>query len=264
VRVDQPLSSDRSYGGEVFTSTLIQPLVVDGFVVARPGQIVAGHVAEAERAGRASGTSRLGLELTEISLVDGQQLPVLTQWIEYEGPTSVGNDVATVATVTGVGAAIGAAVDGGFGAGMGALAGAAASAIGVLATRGKPTEVYPESVLTFRTLSPLVIWTDRSAQAFLPVTQADYDRRVLERRVRPRRAYYAPPAHVYFEYRPRRTFYRPRVVVRPVRPVYVYPRVFAPRIVIAPRGRPRVAPRVVVRPRHRPHRGEGRGGGRRR
>jgi hypothetical protein len=250
VRVHQPISSERSHAGEVFAATLMQPLVVDGFVVARRGQIVSGLVAEAQNAGRASGTSHLGLELAEITFVDGQQLPILTQWIEYEGPTSIGNDVAAVAMVTGVGAAIGAAIDGGLGAGMGALAGVAASTIGVLATRGRPVEIYPESLLTFRTLSPLVIWTGRSAHAFLPVRQDDYDHRALERRAGSRRTYAAP---IYFEYRPRRSYYSPRIVIHPrPRPVRVYaPKIYAPRIIVAPRVKPRVVgPRF---PKHRPH-----------
>lgn len=243
VRVDQTLSSDNSLPGAVFTTTLVQPLVVDGFVVARRGQVVAGEVAYAQRAGRAKGTSSLGLELTEISLVDGHQVPVLTEWIEYEGPTGVENDVATIATVTGLGAAIGAAVDGGSGAGYGALAGAAASTIGILSTRGKAVEIYPESLLTFRTLAPVAFSTLHSSHAFLPVRQDDYAQRARPNRVRSRRTYTAPPAY-YFEYRYRspRPIYWPRIYW------YSYPRphyIYSPRIVVAPKF---VIPRVV-----RPH-----------
>jgi len=182
VHVDQPLSSDRNQPGDVFTATLVQPLVVNGFVVARRGQTVGGRVADAQKAGRSKGTSRLGMELTEISLVDGQQLPVRTQLIEYSGGPSVGRDAAAIATTTGMGAAIGAAADGGYGAGIGALAGAAASTIGVLVTRGRATEVYPETALTFRTLEPLTISTEQSGQAFQAVKQDDYEARLQQRR----------------------------------------------------------------------------------
>ena len=37
-----------------------------------------------------------------------------------------------------------------------------------------PTEVYPESLLTFRTTEPMTISTDRSSLAFAPVRQEDY------------------------------------------------------------------------------------------
>jgi hypothetical protein len=66
---------------------------------------------------------------------------------------------------------------------MGAIAGAGASTIGVLVTRGRPTVVYPEAALTFRTLAPLTIATENSAHAFEPVKQDDYEGpKRLERR----------------------------------------------------------------------------------
>jgi len=78
VRVNQWLSSDRNQQGDAFTATLQQPLIVDGIVVAQRGQTIAGRVSEAQKAGRVEGTSRLGLQLTELTLVDGQQMPVQT------------------------------------------------------------------------------------------------------------------------------------------------------------------------------------------
>ena len=210
IRVNQPLSSNRNRTGDSFAATLVQPLVVDGLVVARRGQTVAGRVVEVRKAGRVKGTSRLGLEVTEISLVDGQQLPVKTQLIERRGDTSVGRDVGAVGVTAGAGAAIGAAAAGGFGAGVGALAGAAVSTIGVLVTRGKPTVVYPETVLTFRLESSLAIATERSAQAFQPATQRDYARPVLYRRGPPRLAPPPPPYYAGY-YAP--YFYGPRLVL---------------------------------------------------
>jgi hypothetical protein len=182
VRLNEPLSSDHNRPGDVFTATVAQPLVVEGFVIARRGQTIAGQVTEAQKAGRFKGTSRLGVELTEITLVDGQQLPVRTQLIEYTGGTSVGRDATAIATTAGLGAAVGAAAEGGFGAGMGALAGAGASTIGVLLTRGRATVVYPEATLTFRTLAPVPVSTERAKHAFQAVRQDDYENRQLQRR----------------------------------------------------------------------------------
>ena len=182
-RVDQPLSSDRSLAGDTFTATLVAPLVVDGFVVARRGQTIEGRVSDARKAGRSKGTSLLGVEVTQISLVDGRQMPVRSQLMEYAGGKSVGRDVTAAATVTGTGAAIGAAAAGPVGAGLGALAGAAASAIGVLSTRGRATEIYPEAEIRFRTLEPITISTERSAQAFIGVRQDDYQPVTLQQRV---------------------------------------------------------------------------------
>lgn len=181
IRVDQPLSSDRNQSGDTFAATLAQPLVADGFVVARRGQTVEGRVSDAVKAGKAKGTSRLGLELIQMGLVDGRQLPLRTQLMEYTGGTSVGRDVAAAGAVTGTGAAIGAAAGGGMGAAIGAAVGAAASGIGVLSTRGRATEIYPESEVTFRTMEPISINTDRASQAFMPVQQTDYEPRLQQR-----------------------------------------------------------------------------------
>ena len=199
VRVNQPLSSDHNHSGDAFTATLVQPLVADGIVIARRGQTVAGRVAEAQKAGRAKGTSRLGIEITEVSLVDGQQFPVKTQLMERRGDTSVGRDVGAIGVTTGTGAAIGAGVAGPFGAGVGALAGAFVSTIGVLVTRGKPTVVYPEMVVTFRLEGPLTVSVARSA-AFRLARREDYVQPALYRRSPPRLlpppyygGYYYPP-----------------------------------------------------------------------
>jgi hypothetical protein len=182
IRVDQLLSSDHNAAGDAFPATLAQPIVADGFVVARRGQSVEGRVSEAVRAGKAKGTSRLGVELINLSLADGRQIPVRTQLMEYAGGKSVGRDAAAVGTVTGTGAAIGAAAGGGVGAAIGAAIGAAASGIGVLTTRGRATEIYPESEVTFRTLEPITVSTGRAPQAFAPVRQDDYEPRLQQRR----------------------------------------------------------------------------------
>ena len=175
VRIDQPLSSDRNQAGDAFSTTLIKPLVVDGVVVAQSGQTIAGRVAEAQKAGRVSGTSRLGVQLTELTLVDGQQVPIRSQLVNRRGPTSVGRDAAAIAGTTGLGAAVGAAADWGRGAAIGAGAGAAVGILGVLLTRGQPTIIYPEQVLTFRIEAPVAINTARAPDAFRYVDTRDYE-----------------------------------------------------------------------------------------
>ena len=187
LRVNDLLSSDRNQAGDQFTATLTQPIIGDGFVVARRGQMVAGRVAEAIRAGRAKGTSRLALELTEVQIADGQQVPVMTHLVQYAGGRSNGRDATAVGTTAGMGALIGAAASGGPGAGIGAAAGAAAAGLGVLLTRGRSTEVWPESQLTFRLTSPLRIHTERVPHAFLQIRQDDYEQpqQQLQRRPAP-------------------------------------------------------------------------------
>lgn len=174
VRLNQALSSDHNQPGDAFTTTLVQPVVVNGLVVARKGQSIQGRVEEVQKAGHVSGVSHLKVQLIEMVAVDGQQFPLKSTLIDRKGPTSVGQDVGTIGVTTGAGAAIGAAAAGGWGAGLGAIAGLGASTIGVLVTRGKPTVLYPETVLTFRLEAPITINTERSAYAFQPVSREDY------------------------------------------------------------------------------------------
>ncbi|HYL35646.1 MAG TPA: hypothetical protein VEV17_07030 [Bryobacteraceae bacterium] len=222
IRVNEPLSSDHNQPGDAFVATLAQPLVVNGLLLARRGQTVTGMVTEAKKAGRASGLSRLGLELTEVGLADGNQVQIKTQMMERHGDTSFGRDAVGIGATIGTGAAIGAAVNGGVGAGVGAAAGVVASTIGVLLTRGKPTVVYPETPLTFRLEAPVTI--DTASQAFQPPSQRDYEQSTL-RRPAPRPGYgpgYGPPPPPYF-YPP---YYRP----------YPYPYFYGPSFFFGYRG----------------------------
>ncbi len=107
-------------------------------------------------------------------MVDGQQIPVQTQLVERNGSTSVGRDAAAIGTTTGVGAAIGAAAGGGVGAGIGAGAGLVVSTVGVLLTRGNPTILRPETVLTFKIEQPVVVSTEHAPHAFRYVDPSDY------------------------------------------------------------------------------------------
>jgi hypothetical protein len=179
VRINQWLSSDRNRPGDTFTAVLEQPLLADGWVVARRGQLVTGRISAAQKTAHGKDAS-LGLELSELTLVDGQQLPVSTQLVPYAGrprsPNSNQRDAATIAATTIVGAGIGAAVGGGTGAAIGAGVGVMVGATGVVLGHGKPAVVPPESLLTFRLQEPLDISTERSQVAFRPVTQGDYDR----------------------------------------------------------------------------------------
>jgi hypothetical protein len=178
VRVNQLLSSDHNQAGDAFSASLVGPIVVNGLVVADRGQTIQGRVSEAQKAGRVSGTSRLGVELTDLSLVDGDQVPLHTSLVNRNGRTSEGRDAVAIGAATGIGAIIGAGAAGrheqGEGAAIGAGAGAAAGIIGVLLTRGKPTYITPEQVLTFRVENPIVISTERAPQAFRYVGPGDY------------------------------------------------------------------------------------------
>ncbi len=238
VRTTQALSSDRNRHGDGFTAVLEQPLVVQGWVVARRGQTVLGRVVDAQKAGRNKNDSMLAIELDELILVDGQQLPIRTELTQIIGGNSSSQTlqkVATVGTTTGIGAIIGGAAGGGDGAIIGTVIGAAAGLAGVFSTRGQPVEIYAETGLTFRLENPVRIFTGRSRQAFMPVIPDDYDHRADRNpdRYPVARNYQPPPVfdapyvygvyafpHVYYGfygYYGPRYYAAPRVYVRPGR-----------------------------------------------
>jgi hypothetical protein len=196
VRLMGSLSSDVNQAGDGFSATLEQPVVVDGWVVARRGQIAVGHVVQAQKAGRVRGVSSLAIALSDISLVNGRQVQVTSQLVQTSAGTSKGRDALALATTTGMGAAIGGAIDGGPGAGIGAGVGAAVGIAGVLLTPGRPTVMSPETLLTFRLEAPITINTQRSTVAFLPATQDDFGGGVPAVQPRPAMpAYPVPPAY---------------------------------------------------------------------
>ncbi|HZQ53996.1 MAG TPA: hypothetical protein VFB14_17470 [Bryobacteraceae bacterium] len=171
VRVNQMLSSDRNQPGDSFTASLVQPLVVNGVVVAEPGQTIAGQVVDTKKS-HLGETARLGIQLTDLTLVDGQQVPVQSQLISRKGTGLNGNDAGTIVGTTALGAVIGSAIGWGTGAAIGAGAGALG---GVLLTHGHASVIYPEQVLTFRLQAPVTISTANAPQAFHYVQPNEYN-----------------------------------------------------------------------------------------
>ena len=88
------------------------------------------------------GVSKLQLDLSQLTLVDGQLLPVQTTLLNASAGTSNGRDAAAIGLTTGDGAAIGAAAAGGPGAAIGAGAGFVASVRGRFA-HARQTDDHP-------------------------------------------------------------------------------------------------------------------------
>ncbi|HEX3372102.1 MAG TPA: hypothetical protein VHS08_06260, partial [Candidatus Acidoferrales bacterium] len=195
IRTDEWISTDRNVTGDSFSAVLDQPLIVNGWVVARRGQSETGQVSIVKKGGHGNGSSQLGLDLPDLTLVDGQQLPLQTELFQTSAGSSAGRNAATVGTTTGIGALIGAVAGGGTGAAIGAGIGAGAGIAGVMSTPGKPTVVSPETVLSFRLQNSVTISTINSQFAFQPVSQSDLDSRSRENRPQMRRP--ARPSNGY-------------------------------------------------------------------
>jgi hypothetical protein len=195
IRVDDWLSTDHNVIGDTFSGSLEDPIVVDGWVVARRGQAQTGHVSQVKKGGHGSGNSQLGLDLPELTLADGQKLNLRTDLNQTSGSTSHGRDAAVVGTTTGIGAVIGGIVGRGVGAVIGAGVGATAGIIGVISGPGKPAAVPAETVISFRLEAPVTISTDKNQYAFQPVKQSDYESHTTENRPRMRRPGPPPPRY---------------------------------------------------------------------
>jgi hypothetical protein len=174
VRINQPLSSAHNLVGDTFTATLIQPVVVNGIVVAQRGQPVYGRVTLVEKQ-HSDKPSRMGLELTGLTLADGSQMPVKSQLVNRQGGSTPGGiQAGTIVGTTAVGAAVGGAAAWGTGAAIGAGAGAVAGIAAVLLTHNHPTIIYPETVLMFQMSAPVTIATGNAPQAFHYVSPNEY------------------------------------------------------------------------------------------
>lgn len=209
VRTTGFLASNRNKVGDAFTTVLDQPIVVNGYVVARRGQPVIGRVVVAKKE---KDESQLVVEVASLTLVDGTQVPVKTELVKITQPDAGvgGREVAGLAATTGTGALIGGAVGGGAGAGIGAGIGAAAGILGIGLTRGRPSVIAPESQLMFRIDDALAINTVQSQAAFQPVTQDDYRNTQNDRRqMRPAYGPYGRPGYGYPPPPPSAYYYSP-------------------------------------------------------
>lgn len=196
VRINQMLSSDKSHQGDPFTATLIDPVVVNGVVVAEPGQTIGGVVADIQKGDPA----KLLVRLTDLTLVDGQQIPVNTSLVARRGPGFNGRDAGTVVGTTAIGAAVGGAVGWGTGAAIGAGAGLL---LGAIVTHHHPSVIYPEQVLTFRIENSATFSTQGATQAFHYIEPGEYSQYNNGPAPGPAPGYAyaaAPPAPYYYGY----------------------------------------------------------------
>jgi hypothetical protein len=150
VRMLDTVDSSKNPPGSRFTATLETNLVVNGKVIVPKGNTVYGRLAESKQAGRATGSSELQLELTDI-VVHGTAYPLLTSDYQVKGSSSGKRSAKRVLGGAGLGAIIGGIAGN---AGMGAAIGATAGVVGSVAQKGKAVNVPSETLLEFRLQQP--------------------------------------------------------------------------------------------------------------
>jgi hypothetical protein len=150
VRMLDTVDSSKNPPGSRFTATLETNLVVNGSVIVPQGNTVYGRLAQAKQAGRATGSSELQLELTDI-VVHGTAYPLLTSDYQVKGSSSGKRSAKRLLGGAGLGAAIGAVAGN---AGKGAAIGATVGAVGSVAQKGQSVNVPSETLLEFRLQQP--------------------------------------------------------------------------------------------------------------
>jgi hypothetical protein len=153
IRMGDSIDSTKQKAGYRFTSSLETNLQADNVVVARRGTPVYGRLASASSAGKMSGSSELGLELTDI-VIAGTSYPLLTSTYEIKGSGEGSKTARKVVGGAGLGALIGGLAGGGKGAGIGVLAGAGAGTAVAATKKGKQISIPSESLLEFRLAQP--------------------------------------------------------------------------------------------------------------
>jgi hypothetical protein len=157
VRIGETISSARNQPGDSFLATLIQPLVIDGFIIAERGARVEGKVVDAAQPGRVKGASHLEIAIVRLATSDGQNIRIRTEPYTKEASSSSGTDAAKVGVGAAIGAVIGAIAGGGKGAAIGAGVGGAAGVGDVLLTHGKTAEIPVETRISFRVQDSVTI-----------------------------------------------------------------------------------------------------------
>ncbi|MCC6264108.1 MAG: hypothetical protein IT169_11065 [Bryobacterales bacterium] len=157
VQTTSTLSTKTVQQGATFAGSLAEPLTVDGKVIAARGADVVGRVVESDDGGRIKGKAFLEVSLTSLELVNGDRVSIQTSTFGQEAKSTKKKDAAKVGIASGIGAAIGAIAGGGKGAAIGAGVGAGAGTGAVLATKGEAAIIPAESVINFRTESPISV-----------------------------------------------------------------------------------------------------------
>jgi hypothetical protein len=146
VRTLEDLDVRRTEAGYHFSMALVEPLIVQGNVVAPHGARAYGQVTEVGRSARVAGRAHLAVSLVQIQ-VGQQMVPVETTVLKVEGP----QQAYGTAVKAGAGAAIGAIFGGGRGAAVGAAAGTGAAIV----TQGDHVRIPANSFLTFSLRVPM-------------------------------------------------------------------------------------------------------------
>lgn len=158
IRINRGLDSNHIQPGSNFDGTVLTDVVAGGAVAIPRGATVTGTVVDAKKAGVFKGQGELSLQLTNLTL-GGRVYPLNSEIWGRSGRDKTTGTVNNTVGMGILGAVIGAVAGGGEGAAVGAGIGAGAGLAGSAASPGGQIIIPPESVLSFRTATPLALRT---------------------------------------------------------------------------------------------------------
>jgi hypothetical protein len=141
IRTSDAIDSRRHQAGHRFRGQLESALVVDGITAAPRGAFVHGRIANARQAGRAAGSSELGIVFTDI-MINDQLFEIATEGVTAQ----TGNEAVNTLGRTARAADIGGLLSGRSGARTGAAVGVGAS----LLTGGQNINITAGTILETR------------------------------------------------------------------------------------------------------------------
>ena len=150
IRTSDAIDSSRHGAGHRFRGQLEGALVVDGVTAAPRGTFVHGRIAQAQQARRATGSSELTVEFTDIMIHD-QLIPISTGGLSAE----TGGEGRRTVGRTARAAAVGGLIGGSSGARTGARVGVGASILTSGASVNIPRGTILETTLSAALTVPL-------------------------------------------------------------------------------------------------------------
>jgi len=150
IRTSDTIDSNQHSAGHRFRGQLEGALVVDGITVAPRGTFVHGRIAQAQQARRATGSSELTVEFTDI-MINDQLFPISTGSLSSQTGGEAGRTVGRTARA----AAVGGLIGGSSGARTGARVGVGASILTSGASVNIPRGTILETTLAAALTVPL-------------------------------------------------------------------------------------------------------------
>jgi hypothetical protein len=156
VRTIDSIDSKTNHAGEVFKASLDAPIVADDKVIVPAGADAYIKLVSASSAGRMTGRSELGLELSGI-VFQGKTYNVVSSDVKQSGASRGKRTAATIGGGAALGALIGAVAGGGKGAAIGAAVGGGAGTGVQVFTKGQQVKIPSETRLDFTLQQPVEI-----------------------------------------------------------------------------------------------------------